>query len=226
MKTFLLLFHLLLVQYLPLGPPHSPVGGGGPVPAILQTGLNTVSGTYVATLPNHASGGMSCVLAALQSGGTSPTIVNTASFSWGSPITNLTNDGGWLLYVWCAATSSFGSTDTVTVTSTAVGGGIIFTDISNVSSVDASQGASNAGFGTITTGTFVVTGANDMVLAITVPHGGGVLGSGFTSFTSGGSGFWGNDAFTLGEYKQFTGTPVSANGGSASGWDILAVALK
>jgi hypothetical protein len=202
--------------------------GGGvistPVPAILQSALSTTDGVFSATLPNHAAGGISCVLGEFTTASLS--ISNTAGYSWGTPASNLTASTGDSLYIWCATKSADASSDTVTVTSSAYHGGLVFVDISNVTSIDASQGASGSGYSSITTGTFTVSGANDMVLSVSRTVGGGAVGSGFTSLTSTGTSFWGNDDYSLAQYKQITGSPASATAGLGDPWDILAVALK
>lgn len=205
------------------------IGGGTSVavPAILQFGLNSTGFTpYVASLPNHATGGLSVVIAALAVGGSSPTIANTASFTWTLVASNTSGNGGYNQYAWTAPTASFGSTDTVTITTTASPAGMVFADVSNVTTLDTFSSLTSVGFSNITTGAVTVTGPNDMAIGITNPHGGGVIGSGMTSFTAGGTGLWGNDAYNLAEYGQFTGTPITVTGGAATGWDFLVIFLK
>lgn len=198
----------------------------GPIPAILQFALSTVDGVYTATLPNHSAGGMVAVLGSFQLG--TPTIANTAGYTWTLAGSNTTANSGYTQYIWTAPKTVDASSDTVTVTNGAAShGGIVFADISNVSSVDATASASASGFGTITTGPFAVTGPNDMVLSIGRLQGGGSVGAGATSFTAGGTGgFWGVEAYDLAQYQQITGTPANAEMGANSAWDILAVALK
>lgn len=223
MRLFLLA--LLLIQF-QVGQRANHHAASGPVPAILQFALSTTDGVYVATLPNHASGGMVAVIGSFQLG--TPTIANTAGYTWTLAGSNVTANSGYTQYIWTAPKTVDASSDTVTVTNVVAShGGIVFADISNVTAIDATASASASGFGSITTGNFAVTGPNDMVLSIGRCNGGGSVGAGATSFTVGGTGgFWGVEAYDLAQYQQITGSPANATMGANSAWDILAVTLK
>lgn len=216
------------LQYTPAGRPPAPVGGGGPAPVILQHSETTVDGVFTTTLPSHAAGGLTCISGSFTAGATT-TPANTAAFTWTLFGSNTVANAGFDQKMWCASTSAFGSTDTIAVTTTATNGGIEVADVSVVTSLDATAGASNTGgFTTITTGNFAVTGTNDMVLEVSRGLGGGDLTStGYTSLTAGCGGctFW-YDPYNLVAYRTFTTSPVIASAGAGTSWDILAVALK
>lgn len=224
-----LLALFLLTQIIAGGGHRKIFTPSGPVPTLLQVGLSTTDGVFVASVPSHAAGGMTCVKGSFDIG-LSSAISNTAGYTWTLEVTNSTADGNYDLQIWCSPKTAFGSTDTVTVTNVAFHGGIMIEDWSIVTSA-AATGQQSDGSGssvTITTGPITFSGADGVISVIGRPNGGGDLTStGMTSQTStcGGCSFWGFDAYNMGAYKLTSGSPVTANIGVGTFWDTAAVVL-
>lgn len=228
----LFLAALLLLQYVPFGHPPAPATGGGALPAIVGTpGLSFANGSLTAAQTNHTAGGRTCVVAFIGFFTASGVPTNTAGYTFVLSASNLTQDVGYSIYEWCAPTTNFSGTDTVTVpaTGSVIHGGVVFFDISNVTAVDNSASVSNnSGFNSVTSGNYTVAGPNDMVISEAASAGGTSVQAGATSLTAvcAGCGFWGADAFQLVQYQQITGTPANATMGASTGFDLLTVGHK
>lgn len=234
MKAILLsLLFLFLQQGMGPGPgtPHS--AGGGGTPALLQSAVSAADNTFIATLPNHSAGGVTC---ALYIGDVTPTsISNTAGYTWtaqGAAFHNTSYTGFSQQY--CAPKSVDASSDTVTVTATGHNHGcIVVADVSNVSSFDnpsPPQGATGTVGGSTTTvssGTFTVTGSTDILFGIGVAGSASTAGSGFTTIINTTSGcIW--LPTMLFEYQILSGTSAASTMvvPAFQGWGILGSAHK
>lgn len=203
------------------------------VPVVLQSAISASDGSFNASLPNHASGGLSCVLYWGTNNAAPSAIANTAGFVWTAQGTayNAANIDAYL-QAWCAPKLVYVSTDTVTVTSSGFSGCIAFLDISNVTTLDNPSppyGAAGAGGApsTVSTGNFTVTGTSDMLFGIgSQPSNTVTIGSGFTTIVNATAGC--NTKHVMMEYEVLSGTTANASMGvtTFNGWGILGVAIK
>ena len=198
------------------------------LPSVLQSNFSTVDctgGTCTTTLPSHAAGGMTC-LGVEFANTTAPTAVsNTASFTWSAWVgTGATTAHS--VWISCATTLAYGTTDTFTVTfpASTYHGAVSVIDASNVSTVDASATNTGSVSSVPTTGTFAVTGTNDLLFGVIGASSPVTAGSGFTVLGST-SGDWSTNRIS--EYQQITGASAVVTGSGASSlWNIVGVALK
>jgi hypothetical protein len=172
----LALLPLLGAQQFQVGQHRYVAPSGGGTPALVGTpGQCPSTGTYTATQASHASGNVSVVLYAGNSTGTL-SIANTAGYSWtplfATPYVPTGIGSGWQMQAWEAPTTTYGSTDTATVTSSGSAGCIYFLDVSHVSGFDTvsptggnSANGSSSSTNPITTGTFTAGHSSDFLIA-------------------------------------------------------------
>ena len=191
------------------------VGGFAQTAVVLQQAPSSGDGVFVATLPSHTAGGMSCVKYWDNGGTPPPDPTNTAGFVWTSPLGYANGKE-----IWCAPKTAYGSADTVTVASSAYHGQIIFADYSLVTASDGS--ATDTGNGTTPLVSFAISGSNDIVIALcSTGNGDGVPGAGYTAFTGFGTGYF------IAEYgTTSTGPAVATCTQGYASWSIYALALS
>lgn len=193
---------------------------GASTPSILQSGVNSADGVNTVSLPSHAAGGMTCVFALTDGAVTG--ISNTAGYAW-TPF----SDTGGNLYAWCSPTTTYSSTDTVTVAWSTYHMHLLFVDVSTVTTVDNSLTVDQSTYGIPASGNLTISGTNDIAFSFVSTSGGNVNPTGWTSLTATAGSSWNLDASYSVVYKTATTSPVSATYGAyVSISNMIVAALK
>jgi hypothetical protein len=174
------LLPLLLLLFAPFAWALNPALGGHNVTAVSGGSVSNITTTGVTT---SASGSSFVVAAVTNNSGTTPTVSDTYSNSWGAPTSvHETNDGGYL-FVWVKLGGAGGTSHTVTVTLSFGMNKVDFFEITNSVALDGAIGSGYSAASPNSTVSVTPTQANDLIAGIAFSGAGAnipITASGYT----------------------------------------------